>query len=257
LRAALLAGAGRVGHHVDLRVDDVGAPNDDEIRSRHLARIGAGEPAGTRDKADARRRVADRRVVTGIFFRVAQAVDAVAHHEPHGARVVVGPDRLAAATSLRFVELLGDEIERVVPGDRRKVAGALRSLAAQRMEQPVGMMDALGVARDLGADHAERVVILLRAANAADRALVDRLDLWRAGRGAIVRTGGIADPRRRGKTRLHAVHAESSRSPMIAESSRSVERSTVAPPPPPTASCPDQARAATSKKPRQIISSAT
>src|SRR5215470_12171710 len=119
------------------------------------------------------------------------------------------------------------------------------------------MMDALGVPRDLGADHAERVVVLLRAANAADCALVEQLDLERAGRGAIVRAGGIADPRRRGKALLDAVHAESSRSLMIAESSRSVERSIVAPPPAPTASSPDQARPATSKKPRQIISSAT
>ena len=45
------------------------------------------------------------------------------------------------------------------------------------------MMDALGVARDLGADHAGRVGVVLGAAHAADGAVVEHLDLERAGRG--------------------------------------------------------------------------
>ena len=46
LRPALFSRAGGVRHHVDLGVDDVGAPDHDQIGFRHLARIGAGEPAG-------------------------------------------------------------------------------------------------------------------------------------------------------------------------------------------------------------------
>ena len=56
------------------------------------------------------------------------------------------------------------------------------------------MMHALGVARDLGADHARRVVVVRRAAHAADGVVVEHLDLERAGRRAVVRTGGGADP---------------------------------------------------------------
>ena len=41
LGAALLAGLGDVGHRIDLRGHRIAAPHDDEIRLRHLARIGA------------------------------------------------------------------------------------------------------------------------------------------------------------------------------------------------------------------------
>src|SRR5689334_6082969 len=61
------------------------------------------------------------------------------------------------------------------------------------MEQTVRMVGALGVARDLRADHARGVVVVLRPAHAADRVLVEDLDLERAGRGAVVRTAGVAD----------------------------------------------------------------
>ena len=55
------------------------------------------------------------------------------------------------------------------------------------------MMNALGVARDLGADDTGRIGLQLGAAYPADRAAVDHLDVERAGRRAIVRTGGVAD----------------------------------------------------------------
>src|SRR6476469_1331331 len=55
------------------------------------------------------------------------------------------------------------------------------------------MMNPLGVACDLGADHACSVGLQLGAANPADRAAVDHLDVERAGRRTIVRTGGVAD----------------------------------------------------------------
>ncbi len=54
----------------------------------------------------------------------------------------------------------------------------------------VGMMHALGVAGDLGADHAGRVGIIFRAAHAADGVVAENLDFERAGRRAIVRAGG-------------------------------------------------------------------
>ena len=131
LGAALLAGARRVRHHVDLGVDRIGAPDHDQIGLRHLARIGAGDPAGAGGKAGVGGVDADGGMEAGIFLGVAQAVDAVAHHQAHGAGVVVGPDRLRAVAPLGLEELLGDEIERVVPGDRLELARALRRRSAR------------------------------------------------------------------------------------------------------------------------------
>src|SRR6516165_1358466 len=62
------------------------------------------------------------------------------------------------------------------------------------MQQPVLVMFALGVACDLRADDARRVVVVLRTVHAPDGALVDKFDFERAGRGAVVRAGRIADP---------------------------------------------------------------
>jgi hypothetical protein len=129
----------------------------------------------------------------GIFLHMAQAVDAVAHDQTHGAGVVIRPHRLAAVARLGGEKLLRHQIERVVPGDRRELSRSFRPAPQQRLQQPVGMMDALGVARDLGADHAGRVVVVLGAAHPADAAAVDHLDVERAGRGAVVRTGGRCD----------------------------------------------------------------
>src|SRR4029077_9675778 len=52
---------------------------------------------------------------------------------------------------------------------------------------------AFGVARDLGADDASCVGLQLGAADTSDAAAVDHIDIERAGRWAVVRTGGVAD----------------------------------------------------------------
>ena len=122
-----------------------------------------------------------------------KAIDAVAHHESHGAGVVIGPDRLSAEFTLGLIETRGDFVERLIPGNPRELARTLWSGAPQRMEQPVGVMNALGVTRDLRADDARRIGLQLGAADPADRAAVDHLDVERAGRRTIVRTGGVAD----------------------------------------------------------------
>jgi hypothetical protein len=50
-------------------------------------------------------------------------------------------------------------------------------------------MDALSVTRDLGADHAGGIGVVLGAANAADHVVSENLYLKRTRRGTIVRTG--------------------------------------------------------------------
>src|ERR1700692_1605770 len=55
------------------------------------------------------------------------------------------------------------------------------------------MMNALGIARDLGADHARGIGLQLGAAHPADGGIIDHLDVEGTGRRTIVRTGGMPD----------------------------------------------------------------
>src|SRR5690606_24524749 len=86
--------------------------------------------------------------------------------------------------------------------------------AQQRIFQPVGMMGALGIARHLGADDASGIAVVLCAAHAANGALVQQLDVERAGGRAIMRTGGMADRDiRSGGYLAHAISLPQARSP--------------------------------------------
>ena len=123
---------------------------------------------------------------------MAQPVDAVAHHEAHGAGIVVGPDRLGTVAAFSGEHGLGRDVEGIVPGDALELAGALGSLATQRMHQPVGMMDTLGIARDLGADDAVRVGVVLGAVDAADLVAVEQFHIERAGRRTVMWADGVA-----------------------------------------------------------------
>ena len=190
--AALLAGPHRVRHHIDLRGDRVGAPDDDAVGLRHLARVGTGQTPGAGNKARPGEVDADRRVEARIALGMGEALDAVAHHQTHRAGIVVGPDAFRAKVPFGREELVCDPIERLVPPDAGELAGALRPGAHQRMGQPVGMVDAFGVARDLGADHARRVGLARRTVDPSDAAAVDHLNLKGAGRRAVVRTDAVA-----------------------------------------------------------------
>ena len=196
LGAALLSRARRMRHHIDLGGDRVGAPDHHQIGLRHFARIGAGKPAGAGDETGPGRVHADGGLKAGIFLDVAQPVDAVAHHKAHRAGIEIGPHRFGAVARFGFQERFGGDVERVVPGDRLERARSLRALAAQRLRQSVRMMDALGITRDLRADHPGRVVIVLGAAQPPDALPVKHLDFQRTGRRTIVRTGRSADFKR-------------------------------------------------------------
>ena len=155
--AAFLAGARSVRHHIDLGVHGIGAPDHDEVGDAHLARIDAGDLAGTDGKPDARDVGADGLVEAGIFFDMRQAVDTVAHYQPHGAGIVVRPHRLGTEVAFGGIEARRDFVERLVPGNPRELAGTFRPRSAHRIQQPVCVMDTLGVTRDLGADDASGI----------------------------------------------------------------------------------------------------
>jgi hypothetical protein len=102
-------------HHVDLRVDRVCAPDDNEVRFSHFARIWTSEQSRASDVPGPGECGADRRILVRIPLRVAQAVDAVTHDQPHGAGEVVGPDSLRPVLLFGFQHRLGRDIEGVVP----------------------------------------------------------------------------------------------------------------------------------------------
>ena len=193
LGAAFLAGADGVGHHIDLGRHRIGAPDDHQVRAADLARIGAREPAGAGHVAAPGRVHADAGEEAGIALGVGEAVDAVAHHQAHGARIEIGPHRLGAELALGPEQALRDAIQRLVPGDGGELGGALGAGAAQRCQQAVGMMGALGIAGHLRADHARRVAVVGGAAHAADAAIFQHLHLEGAGGGAVMGADRGAD----------------------------------------------------------------
>ncbi len=91
------------------------------------------------------------------------------------------------------IEAIGDLVERLVPGDSRELARTFGPGPPQRMQQSVRVMNALGIARDLGADDAGGIGLQLGPAHPADALAVEDLDIERAGRGAIMRAGGVPD----------------------------------------------------------------
>ena len=191
LGATLFAGARGVRHHIDLGVDGIGAPDHDEIGNRHLARVGAGDLACAGRKADAGDGGANGAVEARIFLHMGQTVNAVLHHQSHGSSIVIRPDRFGAEFALRLIETVGDFVQRVVPGDAGELARSFRAGPELRIGHAFRMMNALGITGDLGADHAGRVGLLLRAAHAPDRRIIDHLDIERACRRAIMRTGRV------------------------------------------------------------------
>ena len=191
--ATFLAGTGGVRHHIDLGVHRIGAPDHDQVGDAHLAWIDARDLAGADGKSDAGDIGADRLVEARIFLHMRKAVDAVAHHEAHGACVVIRPDRFGAEVALGLIEAIGDLVERFVPRNPRELPRALRPRPAHRIHQPIGVMNALGIARDLGADDAGGIGLQLGAAHPADAAAFEHLDVQRARRRAVVRTGGMPD----------------------------------------------------------------
>jgi hypothetical protein len=189
LGAALLARLGDVVHHVDLGRDRVAAPDDDQIGLRHLAAIDAALGTVPDEPAGIGQRVANRRMLSRIAHRMAQTLQPIALHQAHRAGIVMRPDRLGAVALGGTGQPLSDEIERVVPGDRRErgAPDALVADPAQRHRKAIRMVLPLGIAPDLGADDTVGVALRLGTANATDTRSVDPLDLERAGARAIMR----------------------------------------------------------------------
>ena len=194
LGAALLACPRHVRHDVDLGGDGIGAPHHDEVGVLHLARIGPDQLADAGQPAQLGRRHADGGLLARIAHDVAQAVEAIALQDAHVAAGVVRPDRLRPRALGDAREVFRDLVQRRIPADRleldRRPSAPLRRSGVQ---QPVRVLDPLGVAGDLGAHHAQGVAVVARARDAPDAAVGQHRHLQRAGARAIVRAGGLGD----------------------------------------------------------------
>ncbi len=123
---------------------------------------------------------------------MAQPLDPVALHQPHGAGIEIGPDGLAAMAGRGALEGFRHLVQRRLPGDLLVSPDPLpfRPHAAQRMGQAIGVMLALGIAGDLGADHPRGIAVPGRAPDLADARRRQALDLERAGARAVMRADG-------------------------------------------------------------------
>ena len=134
LGAAFLARADRVGHHIDLGVHRIGAPDHHQIGFRHFARIDAGDAPYSGGKTGIGGIDADGRMKAGIFLDVAQPMDAVAHDEAHGAGVVVGPHRFCAPSASARRKVSARESS-ASSQDTARIRRALAAFAPQRVSR--------------------------------------------------------------------------------------------------------------------------
>ncbi|MEY9781796.1 hypothetical protein ABIA23_003198 [Sinorhizobium fredii] len=124
---------------------------------------------------------------------MAQPLDGIALHLPHRTGIEIGPDRFRAMLLLGLDKLVGNLVEGGLPGNLLPDPLALGADAALRHHQPAGMVDALGIARHLGADDAGRIAVCGGAADAADPPFGSEVHFQRASRGTVVRTDRVAD----------------------------------------------------------------
>ncbi len=187
------AGIEGMAHHIDLGAGGVGPPDHDDVGVRHLARVDTSQASGAGKETGPGKRHADGGVLSGITLGMAQTVDAVAHHQSHRAGVEIRPDGLGAEPLLSAEEGFRHFVQRVVPGNRGEAPAAARSDTPQRLQQPVRVMNALGVTRHLAANHAIGVAVVARAPYLAHPAGWVYFDFQRAGGRAIVRASAVAE----------------------------------------------------------------
>ena len=141
--------------------EEVRAPQDHELRMLELLGVHADRPAVRRPQRGARGRGADRRLQPGgaECREQPRAHDPALHHAL-GAGEVVRQHRLGAVPLDGRAQPGRCLLDRLVPADPLEAALALRSDAAQRMDDPVGVVQRVQVAIDLGAERTvgERVL---------------------------------------------------------------------------------------------------
>ena len=119
---------------------------------------------------------------------MAQAIDPIALHQAHRSGIVIGPHGFVAELLHSPSKCFSDLVERIVPTDRCEGPIPFGANPFEGGFEAFGVVNSFGIARDLGADHAIGVAIVLRTVDAGDRSRIDPLNFQRASRRTIVGT---------------------------------------------------------------------
>ena len=154
-----------VAPEVQIAGDAVAAPDQDELAlgkvfdmHAQLAAIGGGQRLAARAGADGAVQQTRAELVEKA------PVHALALHHAHGACVAVGEDGLGIFLGNQM-QALGDITQRFIPVDGGELARALGAAALERLQHAFGVIAALGVFADLGAQHATGVTMFCIALN--------------------------------------------------------------------------------------------
>ena len=185
---AVALGLQCIAPEMQAAADAVAAPDEDEpafgeMLHAHAQLAAIGQVQGLAPGAGADGAVQQR----GAELVEEAPVHALALHQAHGACVAVGQDGFGIARRQR-VQPGGDVGQRLVPAHGLELPGALGAHAAQRGEHTLGVVAALGVFADLGAEHAARVRMVGVALDSFGDAVFDR-GHQRAGIGAVMGAG--------------------------------------------------------------------
>ncbi len=187
--AAAALGGLQERHEVGGGGGRVVAPDEDHVA---VDGVGVGHgPARAQGGIDGifSRRAADGPVELAGPQAVPEAAAADAHvDQAQCAAVAVGQDSRRAIVGDDAPPVVADLADCFVPGDGRPLARALRPHAAQRVGQPVGVVDVLQVGAHLAADPAVGDGVV-GVAIEGHGAAVDDLDDGAAGVGAVVGAG--------------------------------------------------------------------
>lgn len=118
-----------------------------------------------------------------------QTVHGITLHQAHCARIDIWPDTLRAIIRFSLEEPLRYKIKCGIPTRLFPDALTLRASTNKRLQQAVGMMNTLGITRNLGADDTRCIGIFLGTAHTADLTGIQNFNIQRAGRWTIVGTG--------------------------------------------------------------------
>nr|GEU28155.1 hypothetical protein [Tanacetum cinerariifolium] len=185
-RGAVALGLLGAGPEMQVGGDGIAAPDDDQLGILELFHVGADRAADRVPVAGG----AGRGAHGAVQQRRTELVEEprrhrLALHQPHGAAIAVRQDGFGIARGNRF-QAVGNRAQRLVPADALELAFALGAHAAQRIQQAFVVVGALGVARDLGAQHASRGGMVGVAFDGSGHAIFHR-DQDGAGIGAVVR----------------------------------------------------------------------